>query len=232
MINKILALLICTLLVVEILSGCGETNENISTETTLNTKNIEIPDLSGLDESSAKSLLVNKGLIPAIEHQYDDTVEQGLVIKTYPSEGSFASEDDKITIYISDGPSYISSDNSTIRWYNNDDEWHFSNPYIDNGNMYIDCETIFADSFEWDDGFDSDGEGFGEASINDTFDKTVPLKIIYDDEKVKAGEEEYFTIVVPVTDLDVDLPTTICLALTGKKGDEQLHIRVDFNITW
>ncbi|MGN0501463.1 MAG: PASTA domain-containing protein [Ruminococcus sp.] len=228
--KKYLTLILAIFIIITCITGCG--NEETTQETTVNTATITIPDLTGLDETSAKTLLVNKGLIPAIEHNYDDTVEKGLVIETYPSAGSFVYEDDKVTVYISDGPSYIESEQATVKWYNNDDKWTFSNSFIEEGKLYFDCVTTFADSFEWDEGSKSNGEGFGEASINDTFDKTVPLSIVYQDKKIKANKEQSFTIVVPVTDLDVDLPTTMYLSLVGLKDDEQIDIRVDFNISW
>lgn len=64
-------------------------------------KGITIPDVSKTDESTCKTLLAGKELIPKVEYQYDDKVEKGLVIDTMPTIGSKVYEDDIVTIIVS-----------------------------------------------------------------------------------------------------------------------------------
>lgn len=210
-------------------SKCGETEGEPL---------IEIPQIKGVDEETAKTLISKKGFIPKITYIYDDNVDIGLVVKTSPSIGSGANEDDVIDIYISKGPSLVRANDSTIQWYDvgsGSDDWDFYTPYIENDVLYIECTPTFATSFRWKDTHD-DGLGFGEACINDTFDKTVPVVIRPIDEsnmRIKAGTETSFTIEIPISDLNENRPTTMYLKLIALDNNgNQLNIRINFTMSW
>lgn len=74
--------------------------------TGLEGEEIDVPDVSGVSEEEAKETLLAKGFKKAnlsVEGQESDHVEVGLVISTTPEAGAKATEDAKITIYVSKG---------------------------------------------------------------------------------------------------------------------------------
>ena len=54
--------------------------------------------------------------------------------------------------------------------------------------MYIDCIVKFGTTFSWN------GDGFGIAAVNDTFDKTVPVIILYNNKEVERNIEQNITL--------------------------------------
>nr|WP_247739218.1 Stk1 family PASTA domain-containing Ser/Thr kinase [Bacillus sp. 165] len=67
-------------------------------------KNVTIPDVSGLDYDKAVTVLANKGFhVTSPKLIYDDTIEEGIVIKTDPVAGRIVKENSSITIYKSAG---------------------------------------------------------------------------------------------------------------------------------
>lgn len=196
---------------------------------------ITIPDIEDIDEMSAKNLISSNGLIPKVEYIYDDYTDEGKVIKTSPQIGSKVEKNTKVTIYVSKGHSYIKSTRSTITWYDissADDEWHFYNPYISNGVLYIECYSVtFGTAMQWKDQYNK-GELFGEASINDTFDKTVPISAKYEKQSWKANEEQSFTLEIPLGDLNVSKPTDIHIELVAMVNSQQKNVKVSFTMTW
>lgn len=198
---------------------------------------IAIPEVKGLDETTAKSLLAGKGLVPKVEYEYDDDVEEGQVIKTSPSIGSGANRDDIITIYMSKGPSEFYLYDS-VGWMDNvyginDFSWEketkgFYTPYVKEGFLYIDmylyCKSNYKLAFYKD---------FGTASINDTFDKTVPIQIIYDNEKVNnTGKRTEFTAKIPLSDLGVQKPTNIYLNFDFLVAGKRQTFNASFDLSW
>ena len=60
----------------------------------------------------------------------------------------------------------------------------------------------------------------------------ISLDIIFDNEEVKAGKEQNFTIKVSTKDLDVKKPTSLYTRLVIEVNGKQEDIRVDFSISW
>ena len=128
--KKVITLLaVLTILAVQLCScyyPAPETNEKDDTETDTvpddtelkepTEKFIIIPDISGLDEETAKNLLARKGLIPRIERAYNDFVAENRVVSTYPEIGSSVKEDDVITVTMSKGPRYFEFENA-VAWF-------------------------------------------------------------------------------------------------------------------
>jgi hypothetical protein len=190
---------------------------------------VEIPSLYKKSEDTAVTILENKGLITNVEYRYNDDVNEGYVISTYPNADKKVNKNSIVKIYVSKGPKTIVSEQTTYSWYyisNNSDDWSCDKPYIDNttGNLYIDCNPTFGASFTW--------ESFGNASINDTFDKKVPISIIYDNEDVVKGEEQSITLKIPINDLEVKKPTDLYLELFIKRNGSQQAIFISFAISW
>lgn len=194
-----------------------------------NINKVKVPYLRGVTEENAISTLQYSGLIPFVEYSYDEYTEEGKVISTTPDAYTKVPKGDTINILVSKGPSKVWSESSTIQWYNigiKEDEWSFINPYIEEGYLYIECSPTFGTSFNWKSG------GFGNASITDTFNKMVPVDIIFDNEEVKAGKEQNFTIKVSTKDLDVKKPTSLYTRLVIEVNGKQEDIRVNFSISW
>ena len=228
------------------LAACGDnsskddTSETVAetvAETTEDTK-IEIPDIEGTDETTAKNLLSSNGLIPKIEQEYDDFVEKGNVIRTDPVIGTKVEKNSKVTVYISKGASRIYFKSGNITWSRvstGDDYWEANTPYIEEEVLYIPCKKVkFSVPLKWDDNLNK-GELLGEASINDTFDKTVPVRAKYEKQSWNANAEQSFTLEIPLSELNVDKPTDLYLRLfayINNDNSNQINVRVSFTLTW
>ena len=193
---------------------------------------IKVPDIVDTDEKTAKNVLSTNGLIPSVKYDYDDDIKKGNVFKTEPEVGSKIEKNSKVTVYISKGKSYIKSKDSRIEWYNlssKNDDWEFYSPYIKKNTLYIKCHNVkFGCNMKWKDKY-KDGYIIGDASINDSFDKTVPVQAKYKKQSWKANEKQKFTLEIPLKDLKESRPTDMYLRLyTTKMGD----VKVNFYITW
>ncbi len=60
----------------------------------------------------------------------------------------------------------------------------------------------------------------------------ISLNIIFDNEEVKAGKEQNFTIKVSTKDLDIKKPTSLYTRLVIEVNGKQEDIRVNFSISW
>ncbi|MBE5730588.1 MAG: PASTA domain-containing protein [Clostridiales bacterium] len=217
---KKLSLALISVLIVCSLVGCGN--------------RITIPDVSDLDESSAKSILSSNGLIPKVEYIYDDNITDGNVIKTSPEIGSTTTQNSQITVYVSKGPSYFSSKDAIISWYNissSEDYWEFSKPYNNEGILYIDCDVTFGTEISWSDSYQN-GKIIGQASLTDTFDKAVPISAVYQKQNWEAYESQSFILEIPLSDFNENRPSNIHLRLFAYMGNENINVRINFSITW
>ena len=135
-----------------------------------------------------------------------------------------------VTVIISKGPSHVTASNSTIEWYNvknGKDAWSFYTPYIEEGYLYIECETTFGTSFTWK------NDGFGTASINDTFSKKVPVELFVDSNTVTANTVQNLKIKISVNDLDVKKPTTLYVKLFAlDQYSNDFDVNINFTISW
>ena len=65
---------------------------------------ITVPDVSNYSESEAKTKLAEQGFdYVETEYEYNESVQQGKVVRTSPEAGASAKADDTITIYLSRG---------------------------------------------------------------------------------------------------------------------------------
>ena len=60
----------------------------------------------------------------------------------------------------------------------------------------------------------------------------ISLNIIFDNEEVKAGKKQNFTIKVSTKDLDVKKTTSLYTRLVIEVNGKQEDIRVNFSISW
>ena len=209
------------------------------------TKMIKVPNIENLDPETAKTLIASKGLIPTVEYEYNNDYDYDKVIRTYPTIGSEVEEDTPIRIYISQGPKYYKlEDTSAVGWIANvkgidpfvwkkespdgrATKW-FYNLYAQEGYLYITiglrCTSEYSIEFYGD---------FGTASINDTFDKTVPIKLLYDSAIVNnKGETTEVELKIPLTDLGVQKPTNIYVEFDFLVNNTRQTLEAGFNLTW
>lgn len=229
MFKRIWILILCFLLAFLLIS-CGN-------DAAITSNVVAIPNIYNIDEDSAKTILYSNNLIPKVEYKYDDDTAEGYVIGTIPTRGTEVEINTPVTIHISKGSSYIESKDSRITWYNismyGNDTWEFSSPHISKETLYIECYNVkFAKAITWNDRY-QDGEIIGLAAINDTFDKTVPVSAIYEKQKWKANEAQSFTLRIPLTDLNENRPTTMCINLYAyDSNNDPIDIYISFSMTW
>lgn len=240
--KKCVTAIVCISMLLVLLCGCAgnasssaiaESESAMATEPPVET--VKVPDISEAAESDGRNVLSTMGLIPVVEEMSSDDVEKGIIINTSPAAGSEVEPNSKVKIYVSSGPNRIDSKNSYGHWQyvgKAEDDWKFANPYIEDGNLYIYCEVVFGTAQKWQDEY-GQGYGGGFVSINDTFDKTVPLEVLYDTQSWNAGDKQKFTIKIPLSDLGVDKPTDIyCKLAMGDKGNTVKYLEVNFTMTW
>ena len=185
--------------------------------------------------------IASKGLIPKVEYEYHNGYDYDLVIRTNPAIGSSVEEDTPVTLYVCKGPQYYELPDAVgvIRNVENIDAFSwgddgkprtkgFYTPYVEEGYLYIPiylmCKSKYSIEF-YDD--------FGTASINDSFDKTVPIKVIYDNKTVNnKGETTNFKVRIPLSDLGVQTPTNIYIEFDFYVNSKREDFRANFNLTW
>ena len=212
-----------------------------SSGNTTNEKLIKIPDIENMDVTTAKTLLAGKGLIPKVEYEYHNDYDYDMVIRTSPRIGSEVDIDTPVTLYVCKGPSYYQLSGSVGKMWNitNIDSFSwgdngepqtkgFYHPYVKEGYMYIEmylcCTSKYTIKFYKD---------FGTASINDSFDKTVPITVIYDSEIVNnQGQQTDFLVKIPLSDLGVQKPTNMNVKFDFLVNGERQTFQADFDLTW
>lgn len=234
---------LCISLALMLLCGCaGSTMSNavssasksaVATEPPV--EKVKVPDISEAAESDGRNVLSTMGLIPVVEEKNSNDVEKGIVIETSPAAGSEVEQNSKVKVYVSSGPDRTESTNSYGHWKyigKAEDDWEFANPYIEDGKLYIYCQVTFGTAQKWQDEYNN-GYGGGYVSVNDTFDKTVPLKVRYDTQEWNAGDTQTFIIEIPLGDLGIDKPTDIyCKLAMGDRGSNVQYLDVNFTMTW
>lgn len=196
---------------------------------------VKLPDLAGSDLSSAKILLTGLGLVPVVAEEYSDEVSAELVIGTDPFAGTEVDPSSKVTVLISKGPRLVTAADSTMEWtyvsYGEDD-WNFENPYIEEGKLYIKFSDVkLMAKVKWKDDQNT-GDGFGLASITDTFDKTVPLTINWQRQSSSYGQSQDLVVVVPLTDLDNQKPTNLYMKLFAYIDGSDEEVKLELSVTW
>ena len=202
-----------------------------------NAQKIIIPDISTLDKDNAISLLINNNLIPVVMELNDEKIKEGCAIKTIPSAGSSVEPNSKVTLYVSKGPEIICSEYVTFQWHNlgsKDDDWdkRISAPILVDDELIFTCNPIMSTSFTWRKP-EGNYDGYGVASLNDKFDKSVPLHIVSrTGNEIIAGEEADFDIVVPVKQLEVARPTDLYVDLYITVNGKRKSLILSFQIEW
>lgn len=215
-------------------NSCGKSifKENENTDS----NKVAIPDIVNIEYTDAKNVLSSMGFIPQVEYENSDTVSEGCVIRCTPQVGALAEKGSKVICYVSKGSSYTISKDSYANWtyitYGIEDEWEFYSPYINDGVLYIECfNVVFGTAMEWRDRY-NEGSAAGTASINDTFDKVVPVRVEYEKRKTEANEPQSFTIIVPLSELNVSKPTNMYFRVGITANDQDTNLVFNFSMTW
>lgn len=228
---KKIYLLLLSLTLIFTFVACGN-----NSETNQDANLITVPDVVDISLSDAKNVVSNMGLIPHIEYKYHDTIPEDNVIKCDPAVGETISKGQSVTLIISKGPQMIHSNDSYANWtyitYGVEDEWEFHHPYIKDNTLYIECHTVtFGTAMTWRDRY-NEGCASGTASINDTFDKVVPVRVEYEKQRVSANESQSFTIKVPLENLDVTKPSNMYFRIGISANGQDTDLIFDFSMTW
>ncbi len=239
--GKKLACVFLIFILIILCIGCNSHNGN-NTISSNEEKEVIIPDISLLDETTAKTIIAQKGLIPRIEYAYDDYAEEGLVIETDPAISTSVKEDTVVIIYISKGPSYYELRDAVgymcdidgidpFKWGTQSEGGTkaFFSVYVEEGFLYIDmmlcCKSRYKIEFY--------NDGFGRASITDTFDKTVPITVLSDSKTIdNTGKATYFTVKIPLSDLSVKKPTDIYVEVYFVVNGNRQTFESGFNLSW
>lgn len=187
-----------------------------------------VPNVVGVTEDAAKQILMEKGYSPIIVYENDNSQPAGCVVGTNPGHGSRLSDGGQVTVYISAGKTDVSD--AVLHWYHvtgsTDDDYEFYTPYVQNNYLYIDMEMQLQTNYS------VLLRGIGYASINDTYDKTVPVEYEYEKAEVVKGEYQKITVRIPLSDLDNQRPTTIYFKLATYVGGRNEDIRFEIDMTW
>jgi hypothetical protein len=149
---------------------------------------VTVPDVSGTNPTVAENILSNLGLVPVSTSEYSDSIEEGRVVGTIPAANSAVNPSSRVEVIISRGPRIVDAKNAQIEWYSVTssarDTHQFRNPQLIEGVLVIRLELTFNQTREmkWKTGSSGSSEGFGNASISDTFDKTVPVRIQFENQ--------------------------------------------------
>lgn len=196
---------------------------------------VVVPDVKNVDEADAKNVLSSMGLIPVVTYAYDDATEAGAVISSSPKAGESAEKGTKVTLSVSKGPKTAYASNSYMNWTyigSEKDDWEFNHPYIEDGVLYIQVTKLtFGTDMEWRDRYNN-GYALGTASVNDSFDKVVPITLTYKTRTAKAGQPQECLIAVPLVDLDVTRPTDMYFRVGISVYGEDEDLCFNISMTW
>lgn len=195
---------------------------------------VSIPRVSGLTKEDAVNLLEDLGLRVTPTERHSER-PKGTVLECTPKVGTKVDVNSQVTLVVSKGPEKIVAESSYMNWTyiaSGKDVWEFYNPYIEDETLYIQChDVIFAATMEWRDRYNK-GYGAGTASINDTFDKTIPVKVHYEDAVTNAYEPQDFLIEVPLSDLNIETPTDMYFKVGIKAGGREKDLTFNIAMTW
>ena len=68
---------------------------------------VSVPDLTGMTEADATDAIVDAGLIPSSDEEYNATVDAGNVISSEPSAGASVKPESRVNITVSLGPANV-----------------------------------------------------------------------------------------------------------------------------
>lgn len=145
----------------------------------------------------------------------------------------------RIKVVCTDGEencSNIKSYSSTLHWTNvsgGQDSWNFNHPYIQGNTLYIPCtKVIFAAPLSWNDK-NLSGKLKGEAALTDYFNGTkATVSAVYEKQSFVAGEQQSFTLEIPLEHLNEEKPEKLYLRLEALVNGKLSYVLINFEINW
>ncbi len=195
-----------------------------------------VPDVIGKAQGQAFTTL-KSGCYNVEVSSFYATTNEGQVFAVSPAAGTALAANETVRIFVSkpqDGVRYTANSLMSLGSSSSNltgADFGFSTPFEDKGKLYIPIRATFGSDFDWRDTHDM-GTGFGTAVITDQFDKEVPVIVYYTSRRAPAGEEQYFTVEVPLTDLQIQRPTSISLFLYITHSGRSESIRPKVTLTW
>ena len=192
---------------------------------------IPLPDVKGLYREEGRALLESYGFFVIEREEFSSNVAENMIISCTRDKN----DERRTIIVVSKGPMRLYANQSTVRWWNiqgsNKDNYELTNPFIDReeGILFIELDATF-NSYN-----PHKFRGYGTASITDVFDKCVPINVKYEKETITQGETQHIVLEIPINDLNIERPTTICVQIelyTGWNLDVEEALRLDFTMTW
>lgn len=196
---------------------------------------VTLGDYEGSSAAVAEISLANMGLIPKVKNEYSDFIPEGQVIRTEPLAGSQMNQGESVSVIVSSGPRIVYPAQYQINWTNKvggaDIDWRFNaDPFVRENTLVVHLDLKMSRDMYWHE--TRSGMGFGEASITDTFDKVVPLRIVLEQEATPANQLQTVSLQIPISDLDVKRPTTIYVKLfAGIRGSVH-QIPLTLTMSW
>lgn len=187
-------------------------------------KEIKVPDVKGVNITTAESILTENGLIPIIESEYSIAYEIDKVIRTYPVTSSQVEENTQIKVYVSKGPAIINSKDSILSWFNvvgsTSDTWEFYAPRVNKGILEVELKPYIKSSYKitWLE--------YGEASLLNDYSSSVPFDFVYSD---ITG---FYTLKLNSEKLGNITPNKVFLKLNYKYGEKQDYLNLELTINW
>lgn len=202
-----------------------------------------VPDLFGGSEANVVGMVRAGCYEPVVSSfytgamDYKSNLDIGYAFDQSPAAGTVLADNEPVRIWVSKprvGVRYVenallglSGGSSNLRF----DDYAFWMPFEKDGKLYVMMSAVSNSAFDWRDEQDK-GTGFGTARIVDEFDKEVPLVVLYTTKRVPAGKEQFFTIEVPLTDLQIKRPTKIMSFLSITRAGVQTSFRAEVTLTW
>ena len=193
-----------------------------------------VPDAIGLNRGTATSL-VRDGCYEVETITFYAAAPEGLVFQSAPPPDTPLEAGETVTLFVAERKTGTRDVADSVGNWSflgpRDEDWGFWTPFEKDGKLFIPIRASHSVPLEWRDPFDT-GSGFGVAQITDQFDKEVPVSVLYGKKSVPENEEHFFTVVVPLTDLDNQRPTRVAVFLEVEVNGNRDRIRANFTMSW
>jgi hypothetical protein len=195
---------------------------------------IEVPNLSGVDESTAKEIVIKNQLVPIIEYQNSDVVKPGYVISTIPEEQTKLDKNEKMTLIISKGSVQKYSKKSFVYLEDSRDVANLGYVYIQNGQLFIQISAQFHKNYNLSNAqqlelkFGNAVEGKGRASLYENYQKEIPVKIEANDKNFNPIINETFEILLSLADLEVSEPPYLYIQIFFEEEYYDIYFTFDW----
>ncbi|MBQ9544086.1 MAG: PASTA domain-containing protein [Clostridia bacterium] len=200
-------------------------------------KYVSVPDIKGLDETSAKAKIYDLGLSVALEYEFSESVSKGKVIKTDPAAKKSVVEKSTVTLTVSKGPQTFGVSEASVSWNDlkegSGDVWTLDSVAVFGDLLLIHCTVKPGTDFVIR---NSSG---GIFSLADSFDKNASLALsddlftpFPDGKQFNAGEEAGLFFFVSPSQLGSKTPGLVKCRIPVSVDGENSNLEISFEMTW